>query len=332
MGSGTGAEVVCIGVMVADVAVKPFVRLPARGLVERVGHIGLRTGGDALNESVVASRLGIRTRLIGKVGDDHFGRFLLRELKREHVETTGVVVDRETSTSACIVFIDDEGERSFLFFPGASDELCLSDVDFDLIRGARCISVGSAGTLESLEGESLARLLQRAREAGAETFLDFVWDEGRDWEKRVGPAIAHVSYLVPSYDEAAQLTGKTELGEIARALHAMGATRVIIKCGAKGAFVYSPGEAGMENAGRMVEALRVKAVDTTGAGDSFVGGLMSGMVRGMDLVTAVRFANTVAALVVQRVGANEGAPTIEEASRLYEVSTGERLPVGREET
>ena len=326
----TTAEIVCIGVMVADVGVKPFVRLPARGLVERVKHIGLRTGGDALNESVVASRLGIRTRLIGKVGEDHFGRFLLRELERERVETAGVVVDRATSTSACIVLIAEDGERSFLFFPGASDELCLEDVDFRLLSGVRCVSVGSAGTLESLEGEALGELLRRAREAGAETFLDFVSDEGRDWEERVGPAFRHVSYLVPSYDEAAQLTGKTEREEIARVLQAMGAARVIIKCGADGAFVYSPGEGAIGRHGVQVEALKVEAVDTTGAGDSFVGGLMSGIVLGMDLVTAVRFANTVAALVVQRVGANEGAPTMDEARRLYEAWTGEHLPDCRE--
>ncbi|MFH0962500.1 MAG: carbohydrate kinase family protein [Planctomycetota bacterium] len=313
---GEPPEIVCVGLIVADVAVRPFTSLPSRGLVARVDHIGLRTGGDALNEAVVARRLGMRVRLIGKVGSDPLGDFVLRTLEGERIDTRGIVRSRTVETSACIVLIHPDGERSFLFHPGANNAFGVADVDVELLRGARCVSVASAAALPALEGEDLAGLLRKARSFGAKTFLDFTWDERGNWRETFGPALRCVDFLVPSYDEAAKLAGASEPREIGKALCDQGATAVVVKCDARGAYVYAPDDAGVPPEGCMVAALRVPVIDATGAGDAFVGGLMSALAGGMDLLAAVRFANAVAAIVIQRVGANEGAPSRAEVEEL----------------
>jgi len=304
------ADIVTIGLVVVDLAVKPVRGLPGRGLVSWVDYIGMHSGGDALNEAVVASRLGARARIIAKTGDDPFADFLIGRLAGEGIDTAGVVRSGDERTATCVVLIDEEGERSFLYQPGANSTLRLEDIELSLLDGAKCVSVASAIAVHGLEGAPLAELLRIAQGKGAMTLLDMTWDDHDDWDARVGPALPFVDCFVPSFDEAAKLAGETELARIGAALCEMGVGRVVVKCGERGAFLYEGdrrGEASYE--GVSVPAFAVDVVDATGAGDSFVGALMVRLAEGDDLETAARYACAVGALVVQRVGASDGAPT-----------------------
>lgn len=307
------ADIVTIGLVVVDLAVKPVRGLPGRGLVSWVDYIGMHCGGDALNEAVVASRLGARVGIIAKTGDDPFADFLIGRLRSEGIDTAGVVRSGEDRTATCVVLIDDEGERSFLYQPGANSALRLEDVDLTLLDGARCVSVASGIALHALEGEPLAELLRTAQAKGAMTFLDMTWDDRDDWTARVGNALQFVDCFVPSFDEAQKLAGETDLVRIGRTLCDMGVGRVVVKCGERGAFIYE-GHRRDETSygGTLVPAFAVHVVDATGAGDSFVGALMVRLAEGDDLETAARYACAVGALVVQRVGASDGAPTAQE--------------------
>ena len=308
-------DVVTIGLMVSDVAVRTFSEMPARGLIAWVDYIGAHAGGDALNEAVVAARLGVRVRLIGKVGCDAFGDFLIRHVADEGVDVAGIVRSETDRTGACVVLVGEDGERSFLFQPGANDTLDDTDVDVSLFAGARCVSVASAFALATLEGPRLARVLQEARRSGAMTFLDLVWDKRPDWRSLLAEVVPHVDYLVPSYDEAVKLADETDLTVIGRALCDMGARTTVVKCGDDGAYAFeSAMVSDASYRGVRVPGFAVDAVDTTGAGDSFVGGLMVALARGDDLRDALRFACAVGALVVQHVGAHDGAPSMNEVT------------------
>ena len=149
-------DIVTVGLMVSDVAVKTFSEMPARGLIAWVDYIGAHAGGDALNEAVVAARLGARVRLIGKVGCDAFGDFLVRHVADEGVDVSGIVRSKTDRTGACVALIQEDGERSFLFQPGANDTLDDTDVDVSLFAGAKCVSVA----VKRNNGEELEAAVQ----------------------------------------------------------------------------------------------------------------------------------------------------------------------------
>ncbi len=131
------AEVACLGILVADVYGLPIDEWPQRGRLSLVDEIGVGLGGCAANTGLSLARLGVETAVIGKVGDDGFGRFVRDALAEAGVDSSGVVVDPDNSTSATMVVIDSEGERTFLHYVGANGQVKVEDVDMKLARGRR---------------------------------------------------------------------------------------------------------------------------------------------------------------------------------------------------
>src|SRR5215475_2346925 len=122
------ADVVCLGILVADVVARPIDRAPAPGTLGLVDSIVLRGGGCALNTSSAAARLGLEAAAIGKVGTDPFGNFVLSLLRERGVDDSGVVRDPDVPTSASVALVDSAGERTFLHNPGANDALAPAEV------------------------------------------------------------------------------------------------------------------------------------------------------------------------------------------------------------
>jgi sugar/nucleoside kinase (ribokinase family) len=139
-------------------------------------------------------------------------------------------------------------------------------------------------------------LLRRARESGLRTSLDAQWDTEGEWMKVLAPSLPHVDYALMNEDEARMLTGEIDPRRAGDKLRKLGAGNVVIKLGARGCLVN----------GTAVAGYRVKAVDTTGAGDCFVGGFIAGLERGLTPVEAARVANALGALSVGQVGAIAG--------------------------
>jgi sugar/nucleoside kinase (ribokinase family) len=287
--------------MVADLVGRPLQAFPAAGRLVLLDEISLHTGGCAVNTASTLARFEIPVEVIGRVGEDALGDFLLDALEGRGVGTGGVAVDPETGTSATMVMVDEDGERRFLHHIGANAHLSLDDVDFDLVRRASILHVAGALVLPSLDGEPTAELLRRAREAGIITFLDTVWDATGRWMSVLRPALPYVDYFVPSLPEARALTGREEPEAAARALLDEGVGTVGLKMGAEGALVVtSEGEL------LQVPAYEVNVVDATGAGDAFAAGFITGVWKGWSLEKSARFANAVGALCVTGTGAAGG--------------------------
>ena len=130
-------DVVCTGILVADVLAKTVDNLPDKGKLARVDSIELFTGGCAVNAAIAMARLGIKTALIGKVGNDGFGSFLTESLKKENVDIEGLVTDNHCSTSASVVTVDSTGERTFLHSIGTNGEFTIDDINLDIIHNSK---------------------------------------------------------------------------------------------------------------------------------------------------------------------------------------------------
>jgi len=298
-------DVVCLGLLVADVIARPVERLPPRGTVKLVDEITLRGGGCALNTATGLARFGVSVGVVGKVGADLFGDFLLGLLDDRGIDRRGVLRDPEAPTATSVVLDDSSGEQTFLHFPGADGALGADELDFDLLCSGRSLHVAGALVMPSLDGTPTAALLAEARERGLSTSLDTAFDATGGWA-RVEPCLPHLDLFAAGWAEAQAVSGEPDPERAAAWLRGRGAAAAAIKLGAEGCYVAGEGFEGY------VPPVPVQAVDGTGAGDAFVAGLLYGRLGGWPLERAARLGNAAGALAASAVGATDGLRGLEE--------------------
>jgi sugar/nucleoside kinase (ribokinase family) len=298
-------DVVCLGLLVADVIARPLSALPEPGTVGLLDEISLHGGGCALNTGTGLARLGLDVAVAGKVGVDPFGDYLLGLLDERGLDRRAVLRDPAIATSAAVVMVDEEGERTFLHLPGANGTLSVRELDSELLLSGRALHIAGALLLASLDGEPMAALLAEARRRQLFTSLDTVWDAAGGWA-RIEPCLPHLDLITPSLLEARAISGEREPAAAAAWLRERGVLEVAIKLGAAGCYV-----AGDEFVGHL-DAVRVRAVDGTGAGDAFAAGILYGKLAGWPLERAARLGNAAGALAVTEIGAAEGVRGLQE--------------------
>ncbi len=303
------SDVVCLGILVADAIARPVDELPARGALELVDDISLHGGGCALNTASALVRLGLEAAVVGKVGADPFGDFILRLLDERGVGRRGVLPDPGVSTSATVVLVDSGGERTFLHLLGANGRVTPEELDEDVLFGGRALHVAGALVMPKLDGEPTAAIVEEAKARGLTTSLDTVWDATGRWE-RLLPSLPHLDLFVPSLAEGSAITGRSDPESVAAWLRERGVGTVALKLGADGCFA-----SGDEFEG-YVAAPAVAAIDGTGSGDAFAAGLLYGRLAGWPLERAAALANAAGALAATAVGAVEGVRGLEETLAL----------------
>jgi sugar/nucleoside kinase (ribokinase family) len=302
-------DVVCLGILVADAIARPVDEVPPRGALELVDEISLHGGGCALNTASALVRLGLDARVVGKVGADPFGDFILQLLDERGVDRRGVLQDSAVSTSATVVLVDSAGERTFLHLPGANGRLRREQLDEDALFSGRALHVAGALVMPELDGSPTAGILEEAKARGLTTSLDTVWDATGRWE-RLLPSLPHLDLFVPSLAEGSAISREPEPESVAAWLRKRGVGTVAIKLGAEGCFVAS------EEFEGFVAAPAVDAIDGTGSGDAFAAGLLYGHLAGWPLERAAALANAAGALAATAVGAVEGVRGLEDTLAL----------------
>jgi sugar/nucleoside kinase (ribokinase family) len=282
--------VVVCGNTVFDILARPVeeVRWGATTVVEEVEQ---QLGGNAGSTSFTLAKLGIPVSIATLVGCDATAETVLGHLRSAGVDLS-LVQYVNAPTSIAISLIRQTGERALLYQLGAASE---DFGDFALPPAATHFHLAAVYRMRHLR-TAAPLFLRRARLAGLRTSLDTQWDTQGEWMKVLAPSLPFADYTLLNEDEALHLTGFSDPANAARVLREHGATHVVIKlgpggCWADGAFI--PGH-------------RVRAIDTTGAGDCFSGGFVAALERGMSIEQAARFANAVGALAVQKVGATAG--------------------------
>ncbi|MDQ3890158.1 MAG: carbohydrate kinase family protein [Actinomycetota bacterium] len=292
-------DVACVGILVADVIARPVEELPERGTLALVEEITLRGGGCAVNAASVLARLGLAASVAGKVGADPFGAFLLRLLDEREVERGAVLEDERLATSATVVLVAPDGERTFLHLPGANAGLRLEELERTAVLGARALHLAGSLVMPELDGDPSAQLLSEAKERGLVTSLDTVWDATGRWQ-RVLPCLPHVDLFAPNLAEARAISREHEPARVAAWLREQGVGEVAVTMGGEGC--YASGE-GLEG---WIPPLAVEPVDGTGSGDAFSAGLLYGKLAGWTFEESARFANAAGALATTATGAVEG--------------------------
>lgn len=299
-------DVVTVGNTVADVIVHAVDELPPKGRLVYQESISLYSGGCAMSSAVDLAKLGAKSAITAKIGADSFGSFLKGELEKYNVDTAGLKIS-EYPTSASVALIASDSERTFLHCPGANAHFSDGDVDWDIVADARIVFPSGLMIMPSLDGEPCARILKKAREMGKITALDVAWDTENLWMKKLAPCMRWIDYFLPSIEEAEKLSGESELDKMADKFFETGVKHIIIKLGKDGCYLRED----KASAGKYFPAHKVKAVDTTGAGDAFCAGFLFGLSRDYGLDECCRIGNAVGAHCVMNTGATAGIPPFE---------------------
>jgi sugar/nucleoside kinase (ribokinase family) len=297
-------DIDCIvsGSCVVDVLVRP-VELDAPiggGRLIRSEPLVLTTGGIVSNSGITLARLGMRVAAFSYVGADPWADVIRRSYAAEGIDAASLITRPDSATSTSAVLIDPRGERSFVHCVGAPQLLDATAfrAQADLFRRSRWMLLGYYPLLPNLI-DDLPGVLAEIRAAGCLTALDAAGDGGE-----MGPLaklLPHLDLYVPSLAEARHQTGEDDPRKILATYRDAGASKLIgVKLGSRGALLSSvPGE--------FVEVAAVAPpgaiVDTTGAGDCFLGGLIAGLHRGLSVADAGRLAAAAGACCVTGLGA-----------------------------
>lgn len=296
------------GTLVADLLVRPIRNWEGKGHNANVDCIELVPGGTVANTGLALARLGVPVSTLGTLGDDSFGMVVNESINRWAARNR-VVILRSTPTTASVVAVFEDGDRCFLSAAGASERLDLTPVDVsnEIEAGSRALHVGYAGRLPKLDGQPLENLMRFAHERGALTSLDVTYFPDSRWPDLMS-LMPDLDMFCPSLIEATAITGRISASEAASALVEAGVRKfVAVTDGANGAFVHIVGE-GQEH----VPALPVKVVDTTGAGDAFIAGVLAAWYRGFSWWVAAHMGALVASIAVTGSTRYEKLRTFEE--------------------
>ena len=302
-------KVACVGILVADVIVEPVIAYPEKGVLEKVNSITVHNGGNAMTASINLRKLGVESKMVGMVGNDMFGQFLKERLEKADVDTRGLKISDKDQTSASVLMIDKNAERSFFHCVGTNAVFGIDDIDFDIIKECDIVFVTGTFLLTHFDGEETMEFLKKCKEMGKTTMLDVCWDANGNWGKLLDMCMPYIDYLMPSIDEAVCIAGKEDPDEIADVFNKNGAKNVIIKLGSKGSYLRKEGE----TKGQIFPPFYIEnPVDTTGAGDSFCSGFIASFARGNSPEECMEFANAVGAMSVMEKGATSGTKSYEE--------------------
>lgn len=280
-------------------------RLPRRGETIHGLRFQISYGGKGANQAVMAARLGAQVRMVTKVGDDVFGQDARQNLARHGIDTETVLVTDQAFTGVAAITIDQEGTNTIIVTPGANHLLTSEDVE-----AARPAIVQAQVLVCQLEIplESTLAALRMAREAGVLTLFN---PAPAPTEPLPDEAYALSDLLCPNEIEVANLAGvevesPEEAEAAARVLLERGAGQVIVTLGERGSLLVT------REKSVLIPATPAQAVDTTGAGDAFIGSVATFLAWGLPLEEAMRRANRVAAHSVQKPGAQASFPTAAE--------------------
>ncbi len=313
-------EITCVGEVLVD-----FISMAPGTTLALAPGFRKCAGGAGAHVAAGRSKLGVRTAFVGKTGDDPFGQFLRSELDKCGVLTTGLVADPHYRTRLAFVSVTRAGDRDFEFWEArpADEQLRLKEIPYRLLASSRLVHVGSFLLHHEPSRSAVLGVARRLWKEGKLVSFDpnirlSLWKSRTELRKVMLEMVRYAAILRLNAEEAHLLTGETGYRAAARRLMELGPSLVAVTLGHRGSYAATfKGEA-------FVPAFRVKSVDTTGCGDGFLAGLLSGTVRagraageldGRVLSEICYRANAVGALTSTRPGVIGALPTARELKR-----------------
>jgi sugar/nucleoside kinase (ribokinase family) len=305
--SESAPPVVCAGLVVADHVSPPLDHLPRAGELIAVDQLLLNIGGGAANTAVDLARLGVRSAICARVGDDAFGRFATETLRNRGVDCSALKTDPRQPTSQTLIINVRGQDRRFIHTVGANRGFVAQDLDSVLARPPRVLHIGYFLILPNLDAHALAAQFRRARNAGTLTLLDVATPGPGQYADRLEIVLPETDIFVPNADEAELILGESDPVLQARAFHAMGARRVVITLGERGIVSVS------DELKVRVGVYPVDFIDGSGGGDAFNAGYILGVLEGRPELECLKLASAVGASCVRAIGTTDGVFTRGEA-------------------
>ncbi len=317
------AKVVSLGIHIADILGRPVTGIPPGQNLSILEEIRITVAGTAAGTSIDLVKLGMQVYAMGAVGDDELGNFVETTMQRYGVHTEGLVRKKDVQTSATMLPIRPNGERPALHVPGASETLRYEDIDLDTIASAEFLHIGGTPLMPRFDGVSMARVFQHAKKHGVTTTYDLLALDQPDLLEKVAACLPFVDYFMPGLEEAMMLCGLTDRQAVHRYFLDRGAKYTVFKMGDEGSSI-----GWMEN-GTVREfripALRASVVDSTGCGDAYCAGFITGLSMGWDLEQAARLGTAAGGLVIQGLGSDAGI--VDLVSTIAFMESAESLPM-----
>ncbi|WP_066172295.1 aminoimidazole riboside kinase [Bacillus marinisedimentorum] len=308
--------IVCLGEALID-----FIPLDASNLTYQKSP-----GGAPANAAVGAARLGARASFLGKVGDDILGRFLKETLDGYGVDTAAMVLGSEARTGAVFVTLSEDGERDFYFYidPSADRFLKEEDLNGQLFEEHKLLHIGSISMISEPSKSATEKAVELAKRAGMIVSFDpnlrlSLWKDEETARAVIKWMLDKADILKVSEEELEFLTGKQSIEEGLASLSGYEIPFTLVTLGAEGSYLSAGGKL------VKVPAMKVEAVDTTGAGDAYVSGMLYKINERGDGVNGLseeelweigRFASISGGLAASTKGAMTALPTLEEVERL----------------
>jgi len=293
-----GKKILIVGSSNTDMVIKTL-NFPAPGETILGGRFLMNAGGKGANQAVAAARLGGIVTFVGKIGDDIFGKQAVQQLEDEGINVDFVAVDTENPSGVALITVDRKGENSIVVAPGSNGTLSAADFDkaITMLNDSEYVLMQLEIPIPTVEHIASIAAMKNKKVVLNPAPAAKLSDE----------LLKNLYMITPNETEAELLTGIKVTDELsalkaATFLHDKGIEIVIITMGSAGAFLLANGKS------EIISALKVEAVDTTAAGDTFNGALVVSLSEGSTIQNAIAFANKAAAISVTRIGAQSSVP------------------------
>lgn len=305
-------KITVFGSYVTDLMARtPHLPLPGETVKGSAFHMG--AGGKGFNQAVAAKKVDADVVMVSKIAHDPFGQLAIDMMDEMSMDTSHMIFSDTSDTGIALIMVDEHSSQNkILVVPGACGEITPEEVErcAPLIRESAYLLVQFEVNMDALE-----RAMEIAHEAGVKIVLN-----PAPYQSVSDRLLSLTQMVTPNETEAEGLTGvhidtQEDAEKAASVLHQKGIADVIITLGGRGVFVSSGGES------RIIPPFHVNALDTTGAGDAFNGGLVAALAEGMDIWQAARFASAVAGISVTRLGTSQAMPNRTEVEELLAHNT-----------
>lgn len=317
------ADVICIGAAIVDLPLYPVGEHIFKNVSYPVDNIAMTIGGDAINEATIITRLGHKVALFGMVGNDIAGKFIRDFAEQNGIITTNLITKEGITTSINVGLVQEDGERTFVTNRnGSLWKMAIEDIELNNIQHAKILSLASIFNNPKLDNHALVTIFEKAKSQNMTICADMVKSRLGEGLTDIAKSLGYVDYFFPNYDEASELTGKTELSDIAEVFLKLGVKNVIIKIGKKGCYLRNKQIEKIIPAFKKDKGIKI---DTIGAGDNFASGFISALLRGQSIEECARFGNAVASVSIESLGATTGVKNrkqVEDMVAEYEKNNG----------
>lgn len=308
-------DVIIVGAAIVDIPLRPVSKEVFDVASYPVDGIKMTIGGDALNEATIITRLGHKVGLLSCIGTDVAGNFVIEHCHNNGIKTDYIKKDSSVDTSINIGLVASDGERTFITNrQGSLWKFKYDDLNIQALSNAKILSFASIFNNPLFDEEALISIFSKAKEQGMIICADMVSPRLNEKLEDIKNALKYVDYFFPNYEEAKIMTKKENVEDIADIFLSYGVKCPVIKIGKKGCFIKTSTE-------KMIVPGYKKSncIDTIGAGDNFASGFISALLEGKNIKECAEFANSVASISVESIGAISGVQNREQVEERYKL-------------